>query len=86
MAYPKHIWLQLKGLTADRVIAALKKDGWQQEAKKGATLGFFKAPRRRIVIHYHPNKTYGANLLTGLLDDIGWSVADMKRLKLIKKK
>ena len=29
-------------------------------------------------------KTYGAGLLQGLIDDIGWSQKDLKRLKLIK--
>jgi hypothetical protein len=40
--------------------------------------------RKRIVIHYHPRKTYRPKLLTALLGDIGWSEADMRRVKLIK--
>lgn len=39
---------------------------------------------RRVGIHYHPQKTYGANMLRALLNDIGWTPADMRRLKLIK--
>ena len=46
----------------------------------------FVKPPRSVTIHYHPGKTYGAKLLKGLLEDIGCSTADMKRLKLIKKK
>lgn len=47
-------------------------------------MGFIKygAPNQRITIHYHPKKTYGQHLLKSLLEDIGWSEADMKRLKL----
>jgi hypothetical protein len=36
------------------------------------------------VIHYHPRKTYGPKLLTALLNEIGWTEADMRRVKLIK--
>lgn len=86
MAYPPNVWNQLKGLKADEIIRALKKDGWAQEERTGATLGFVKgsSARKRVVVHYHPNKTYGAKLLQGLLDDIGWTEDDMRRLKLIK--
>jgi predicted RNase H-like HicB family nuclease len=41
-------------------------------------------PNSRVTIHYHPKKTYGAKLLKGLLEDIGWSEEDMERLQLIK--
>lgn len=81
------VWRQLKSLTADELISALKKDGWERdEASRGATLGFIKngSPRQRVVIHYHPQKDYQPNLLKQLLADIGWTIADMKRLKLIK--
>ena len=40
--------------------------------------------RRRVSVHYHPRKTFGPKLLQSLLNDIGWSEADMKRLKLVK--
>ena len=69
---------------------ALKKDGWSLEsASKGATRGYIKRTNtvaERIVIHYHPGKTYGAGLLKGLLVDIGWTELDLVRLKLIKKR
>ena len=29
--------------------------------------------RKRVVIHYHPKKTFGARLLNGLIDDTGWT-------------
>ena len=41
--------------------------------------------RRRVAIHYHPKKTYGASLLQGLLEDIGWNEDDLQRLRLIKR-
>jgi predicted RNA binding protein YcfA (HicA-like mRNA interferase family) len=87
MAFRKQVWDQLKSLTADDLIAALKRDGYTQDpASKGAAIAYIKlgTPRKRVVIHYHPKKTYGAKFLQGLLDDIGWSEADLKRLKLVK--
>ena len=70
MAFSPNVWNQLKNLTADRLIAALEKDGWtRDQASKGAILGFIKAAnpgRNRITIHYHHyhhKKAYGAGLL-----------------------
>jgi len=87
MAFPPHVWNQLKNLTADEIISALVRDGWEKDpASKGAVFAYIKKgpPNSRITIHYHPKKTYGAKLLTALLEDIGWSEEDMNRLKLIK--
>jgi predicted RNA binding protein YcfA (HicA-like mRNA interferase family) len=87
MRYSKRIWEQLKNLTADELISALKRDGWQPDECRGAFHPFIDpATRNRIIIHYHPQKTYGPNLLKGLLDDIGWTEEDLKRLKLISGK
>lgn len=87
MAFAQHIWNQLKNLTADEIISALLRDGWQKDpSSKGAIMAYIKLgpPNSRITIHYHPKKTYGAKLLQGLIADIGWSEDDMRRLKLIK--
>jgi predicted RNA binding protein YcfA (HicA-like mRNA interferase family) len=89
MAFSKSARDQLKNKTVDEFITALLKDGWARdlESKRGAVLVFRKrtSPPRRVTIHYHPKKVYGwCKLLEGLLNDIGWSEEDMKRLKLIK--
>ncbi len=87
MAYPPNVWNQLKNITADEIIKALLRDGWKRDpASKGATIGYIKEskPRLRVVIHYHPKKTYGPKLLKALLGDIGWSENDFRRLGLIK--
>jgi len=86
MAFPSEVWNQLKNLTADDLISALCRDGWYKDpASKGAIIGYIKEEtRKRIVIHYHPKKTYGAKLLQSLLHDIGWNEDDLKRLKLIR--
>ena len=57
MAYSRTIWNQLKGLTVKEIAKALKKDGWAQESRVGATIGFIKtsangaATRHRVVLH-----------------------------------
>lgn len=83
MSFAPHIWNQLKNLTADELIAALRKDGWEKDETSGAVQAFRKGTAR-VTIHYHPGKTYGPGLLKALLADIGWNEKDLRRLKLIK--
>ena len=89
MAIPDWVWNKIKGqlsnLTSKELIRALRKDGWEQEEDRKATIAFRKGSDR-VVVHYHPKKTYGYRLLKGLIHDIGWSAQDLKRLKLISKK
>ena len=90
MAISRSVWSQLKAITADDLIRALEKDGWIGEDRRGATLGFVKdvgngGGRQRVVIHYHPGKSYGPRLLKALIDSTGWSAKDLERLKLIKR-
>lgn len=85
MALSSSAWDQLKNKTADDLVSALIRDGWELEPEcKGAIQVYRDANGRRVGIHYHPHKTYGPKLLKGLLSDIGWDEKDLKRLKLIK--
>ncbi|MBI5075668.1 MAG: type II toxin-antitoxin system HicA family toxin [Nitrospirae bacterium] len=85
MNYEPKYWDQLKNLTADDIVRALKKYGYVKDESSGAVHVYLHPQtRNRVTIHYHPRKTYGPNLLKGLLDVIGWSIEDMKKLKLIK--
>jgi predicted RNA binding protein YcfA (HicA-like mRNA interferase family) len=84
MDYSGQVWDQLKNLTADEIVRALKKDGWVREAGRGAIHIYLGPGKKRVGIHYHPQKTYGPKLLKNLLEDIGWSESDLRRLKLIK--
>ncbi len=84
MRFSKHVWDQLKNLTADDLISALTKDGWSSDESKGSVTIYRHHDGRRASIHYHPRKTYGPKLLKAMLDDIGWTEVDMRRLKLIK--
>jgi predicted RNA binding protein YcfA (HicA-like mRNA interferase family) len=85
MAYSASVWSQLKNLTADDLISALVKTGWKLEPDcTGAIQVYRNANGDRVSIHYHPKKTYGPKLLKGLLEDIGWTEAELKKLKLVK--
>jgi predicted RNA binding protein YcfA (HicA-like mRNA interferase family) len=88
MAFSQHVWNQLKAITADELIAALQRDGYEKDpASSGARIGYIKKANphnKRVVIHYHPRKTFGPGLLKDLLEDIGWTEEEMRRLKLIK--
>lgn len=84
MSFHKNVWNQLKGICIEDLIRALEKDGWKLDECAGAIRVYLKDGSGRVSIHYHPKKTFGAGLLKGLLSDIGWSEADLKRLKLVK--
>lgn len=77
-------WAQLKAITADDFIRALKKDHWSLDAMNGGSMQIYRKDQRRVSVHYHPNKTFGPNLLKALLEDTGWTEAEMRQLKLIK--
>ena len=84
MKFSKQVWDQLRAKTSDDLIAALGKDGWVHEGTRGAVQVYRHDDGRRVTVHYQPRKSYGPNLLKGLLEEIGWTVTDMRRLKLIK--
>jgi predicted RNA binding protein YcfA (HicA-like mRNA interferase family) len=83
MALAGNVWDQLKNTTAGDLAKALQRDGWVLDTKGGSQHIFWKSGRR-VSVHIHPHKTFGAKLLKGLLDDIGWNDDDLRRLRLIK--
>lgn len=88
MKYSKNIWEQLKGIEAKKLIEALKKDNWILDETRKSTQAYMKntpGGNRRVVIHYHPGKTYRSpKLLKIIFDAIGWREKELKKLKLIK--
>lgn len=89
MAYSANVWNQIKGLSKGDLVSALEKDGWTLEPTKSAERVFVDLnanPHKRVSIHYHHSKdTFrDPKLLKSVLNDIGWTEQDMKRLKLIK--
>ena len=63
MDYPSTVWSQLKNITVESLMKALEKDGWEKHKPNGARHPYKKEGNKgkaeRIVIHYHPKKTYG---------------------------
>jgi len=84
MTFPDHIWKQLKSITADELVRALERDHWDCDATAGSQCIYRHPDGRRVSIHYHPGKTYGPKLLQSLLEDIGWTILGLRRLKLVK--
>jgi len=85
MGFSKNVWEQLKNITADELITALVKNGFVLDEPVRTERIYRHPDRRKVSIHYHTgNKCYGRKLLKSLLEDIGWTEADMRRLKLIK--
>lgn len=89
--YTADVWRQLKNTTCDELIKALKRDKWTKDAggkTSGSIQVYIKGEspnRRRVTIHYHAHTTYRSpKLLEKILDSIGWSEDDLRRLKLIK--
>ena len=54
-----HIWAQLKNLTADELIAALRKDDAEPDDSHGSVRVFKLKTGVKIAIHYHPEKPTG---------------------------
>ena len=48
MAITNNTWKQLKNITAEKIIRALKRDGWEQE--KGASPKYIKATGAKTVV------------------------------------
>lgn len=88
MKYSKNVWDQLRGIKVKKIIKALEKDNWILDETCKNSYGYIKNTtenNRRVVIHYHPGKTYRSpKLLKRIFDAIGWNEEELKRLKLIK--
>lgn len=85
MGFSKNVWGQLKNKTADEIISALLKDRFVLDVKVRTERIYRHPDGRKVSIHYHAgNRCYGPGLLKSLLEDIGWSESDMRRLKFIK--
>ncbi len=84
MGFSKQIWDQIKNKSVEELISTLKRDGAVLDTSRGAAQVYIYPDGKRIAIHYHPHKTYGPALLKALIEDIGWTEDDLRRLKLIK--
>ena len=59
--------------------------GWYRDETGSSATVYRNDNLGKIVsIHVHPHKTFGPRQLREILDDIGWTEEDLKRLKLVK--
>ena len=81
MDYTQNVKDQLRKITVEKLQVADKTRNatipYVLKGENGETVN-------RVVIHVHPKKTFGLKLLEGLINQIGWSIEDMQRLKLLK--
>jgi predicted RNA binding protein YcfA (HicA-like mRNA interferase family) len=86
--FPHAVRKQLAGkLTAGKFQKALERDGWVRVRRSGASLLYIKDEHEPITVHFHPKKVYSDwGLLGSLIDVTGWTVEDLRRLKLISKR
>jgi predicted RNA binding protein YcfA (HicA-like mRNA interferase family) len=56
------IWAQLKNIAASELVSALEKDGWIVRSSGGSAV-IYKKLAKKVVIHVHSHKTFGAKQL-----------------------
>ena len=73
-----------RGVTAREFIRALHADGFRLMRIRGSHHMYRHAGGRRVVVAYHRiSDTFPIGTLKGMIADIGWSDADLRRLGLI---
>jgi predicted RNA binding protein YcfA (HicA-like mRNA interferase family) len=85
MNFPKNVWEQIKNKTADDLITAIKRYGFVPDEVIHTERVYRHPDGRRVSIHYHKgSQTFGSGFMKSMMDDIGWSVKDMRRVEFIK--
>lgn len=87
MAISRLAWEQLKSVHVEKLMTALVKDGWVKVVRRNNMARYVKdGMPLPIIIHIHPKKTFGEDLLRDILGRTMWTDDDLLRLKLIKRK
>lgn len=85
MSFSDNVWKQVRNKSVDELISALLKDGFLLDREVRTERVYRHPDCRKVIIHYHTgSRTYGRKQLKALLEDIGWTEDDLRRLKLIK--
>jgi predicted RNA binding protein YcfA (HicA-like mRNA interferase family) len=73
-----------RNLTVRKLIAALSKDGFSLARTKGSHHLYIHPDGRRVTVSYHHSgDTFPVGTLRQMIDDIGWTEEDLKRLDLL---
>jgi hypothetical protein len=87
MPLPRDIREQLRGTTFLDLVRALKQDGFKEDTHdRHERLYIKQGPTRlRVSVNWsNPEQRCGRLELEGIIEEIGWSIDDLKRFKLIK--
>jgi predicted RNA binding protein YcfA (HicA-like mRNA interferase family) len=72
------------GLTAREFIQALHTDGFRLTRTRGSHRIYRHTDGRRLVVAYHRlGDTFPIGTLKAMIEDIGWSEGDLRRLGLV---
>ncbi len=76
----------LRSLSAGDLIKALKRDGFVEKRRKGATRFFAHPDGRTTTVHFHKSsQTFAIGTLKDIIEyQAHWDEDDLKRLKLLK--
>jgi predicted RNA binding protein YcfA (HicA-like mRNA interferase family) len=78
---PTHL---LRGLTIRKLIQALERDGFLLDHQRGSHRVYYHPDGRRVVLPFHSSgQTVPVKTLKAIINDTGWTLADLKRLRLI---
>jgi predicted RNA binding protein YcfA (HicA-like mRNA interferase family) len=73
-----------RGISARELIRALHADGFRLTRTRGSHHIYRHADGRRVIVAYHRlGNTFPIGTLKAMIDDIGWSEADLRRLGLL---
>lgn len=77
---------KLRSLTARQIISALQRDGFVFERQSGSHQIYRHPDGRRVSVSFHtPGETFPTKTLRDMIEwQAHWTVADLKRLKLLK--
>jgi len=78
---------KLRGLTAQKLIRALQRDGFIFSRQSGSHRIYYHPDGRRVTVTFHhPSDTFPIKTLKRILEEeAGWTEEDLRRLKLLRK-
>ena len=76
-----------KNITAGLLVRALLKDGFVLRKKQGKGRTYRHPDGRTVRVHFHHSgQTFPPGTREKMIQDAGWTIDDLKRLKLIPQK
>ena len=77
---------KLRGLTARKLVAALKKDDFSLVRQSGSHQIYRHPDKRRVTVSFHKgDQTFRPKILKIMIEDQAkWTEEDLKRLKILK--